>query len=301
MLTRTRVQLVGLLVFGLLLFPGAQAVGQHSTDSSGALTMGVIPLESPKVMFKQFQSLAKYLSAELGVPVKVVIGKDYQATMDAMGTKEMQFAFLTPTTYPKCAKQNPNAGVRPIVRFLKKGKGTYRSCIIVPADSAFTKIAELKGGTFAFGSKDSTSSHLMPRAMLLGEGIDIDKNLSKYEYLGSHTNVALAVKMNKHAAGAVKESVAEKFEKSGDVKILVRSKNIPEFPICVNKYMSSDMVDKITQALLKLKDSDPAAKKVLSAINKDYSGCESAKAEDYDPIREMVQNLYGDEFYKRAK
>jgi phosphonate transport system substrate-binding protein len=261
------------------------------------LKLGVIPLESPKVMYKQFAPLAQYLSKELGVKVQIVIGKDYQATMDALGSNEVHFAYLTPTTYPKCERQNPDSGIRPLVRFLKSGKGTYRSCIVVPADSDVSSVDQLKGKKFAFGSEDSTSSHLMPRSMLISNGVDIDKDLAGYEYLGTHTNVAMAVKMKKFDGGGVKESVAEAGEKAGDLKIIARSKDIPEFPICVNKHMSDEMVAKLTQAFAKLKDSDASCKTVLASINKKYTGCETAQSGDYDPVREMIASVYGDAFY----
>jgi len=266
------------------------------------LRMGVIPLESAKIMYKQFTPLAKYLSQELGMKVKVVVGKDYQTVMDALGQNDVQFAYLTPTTFPKCERQNPESQIQPIVRFQVKGKGTYRSCIIVPADSPIGNVEELKGKSFAFGNSNSTSSHLMPRAILVQNGIDIDKDLSEYKYLDSHTNVATAIKMKKYAGGGVKESVAEKFEKSGDVKIIARSKDIPEFPVCVSKHLDKNIRERLTQALLKLTSlaaaEDAAAKAVLTSINKKYTGCEVAKGQDYDTIREMIQSLYGDEFYR---
>lgn len=267
--------------------------------SAEELKMGIIPLEAPKIMFKQFTPLADYLSKELGVTVTLVIGKDYQATMDAIGNNEVQFAYLTPTTYPKSEKQNPDAKITPLVRFQEGGKGSYRSCIIVPADSSVTEVSQLKGKTFAFGNEDSTASHLMPRSMIIAAGLDIKTDLAKYEYLGSHTNVANAVKPKTFEAGGVKDSVADQFVKEGSVKIIATSEEIPEFPICVNNKMSDDMVKKLKEALLKLKADDEASKEILTSINKKYTGCEETKSEHYDVIREMIKKLYGDDFYKK--
>ncbi len=266
------------------------------------IKFGIIPLESSRIMYYQFLPLSKYLSEELGVNVKLVVGLNYQDTMDALGKNEVQIAYLTPTTYPKCEKQNPDAGIKPIVRFQLNGKGTYRSCIIVPTESKIDELSDLKGKTFAFGSTNSTSSHLMPRAMLVQSGIDIDKDLASYKYLGSHTNVAIGIKWSKYDAGGVKESVAEKYQNAGTCKIIAKSKDIPEFPICVNKYVDVEMVEKIEKALLELKvmDSDDCVDNiVLQSINKKYTGCEPARSKDYDSIRDMIADIYGDDFYKR--
>lgn len=279
-----------LLVVGWLSLVSTMAVAED-------LRMGVVPLESSKTMYLQFSPLVQYLQAELGVKIDLVIGKDYQATVDALGKDEVQIAYHTPTTYPKCRKLYPDAGIEPLVRFQEEGKGTYRSCIIVGADKSVADLKELKGKAFAFGNKDSTGSHLMPRSMLVAAGIAIDTDLAKHGFLGTHTNVATAVALGQYDAGGVKDSVADTFAKDGKVKIVARSADIPEFPVCVNKHVSKELAQKITAALLKLKATDPQGKTILTAINKKYTGCEPARDEDYNTIREMIEKLYGPAFY----
>lgn len=279
-------------VFGFNLAVGARADGP-------ALKFGVTPREAPMIMFKKFSPLAQYLSKALGTKVELVVGKDFQATIDAVGKNEVSVALLTPTAYPKCERQYPEAQVRPIVRFQSEGKGVYKTCIFVPAEGGVAALADIKGKTFAFGDKTSAASHLMPRAMLKEAGIDIEKDLTEHKFLGSHTNVAQAVAMKQFVAGGAMDSVADRFEKEGKIKIIARSAEMPDTPICINKHLAADMAEKITVALLKLSANDADGKAVLTAINDKYTGCEPAKAPDYDSIREMVQKVYGDDFYKR--
>jgi phosphonate transport system substrate-binding protein len=261
------------------------------------LKLGIVPLENKQTMFKQFQPLCDYLSKELGANVTLVVGKDYQGAIDDLAQNNVQFAYLTPTTFPKCKVQYPDAGIRPVVRFKESGAGTYRSCIIVPADSKITAIAEVKGKKFAFGSEDSTGSHLMPRAMLAAQGIGID-DITK-AYLGSHSKVANAVTAGEYDAGGVKDSVADQFVTDKKVKIIATSDPIPEFPICLNKNVTPELEAKIKAAFMKLDGKDAASKSVLTSINPKYSGVESAADADYNVIREMIKKLYGDEFYKK--
>ena len=261
------------------------------------LKLGVVPLENKIIMFKQFQPLCEYLSKELGTSVTMVIGKDYQSAMDDLAQNNVQISYMTPTVYPKSVVQNPDAGIRPVVRFKESGAGTYRSCIIVPADSKISSIAELKGKKFAFGSEDSTGSHLMPRAMLVAQGVGIE-NITK-SYLGSHSKVANAVSAGEYDAGGVKDSVAEQFAAEKKVKIIATSESIPEFPICVNKSVSAELEAKIKQAFMKLDTKNDALKAILTSINPKYSGVEPASDADYTVIRDMIKKLFGDEFYKR--
>ena len=287
-----------LLIMGLVTAIGLSLTGAIRAEGP-ALKFGITPREAPMIMFKKFTPMAQYLSKALGTKVELVVGKDFQATIDALGKNEVSVALLTPTAYPKCERQYPEAQVRPIVRFQSEGRGIYKTCIFVPAEGGVAALADIKGKTFAFGDKTSAASHLMPRAMLKEAGIDIDKDLTEHKFLGSHTNVAQAVAMKQYVAGGAMDSVADRFEKEGKIKIIARSAEMPDTPICVNKNLAPDVAERLTAALLKLSASDAEGKAVLVSINDKYSGCEAAKSPDYDSIREMIQKVYGDDFYKR--
>jgi phosphonate transport system substrate-binding protein len=273
---------------------------QPAAGADGVLKFGITPREAPRIMYTKFSPLADYLSKELGLKVELVVGKDFQSTIDGMGKNEFPVALLTPSAYPKCEKLYPDAGVKPLVRFLSGGRGTYKTCIFVPTDSQLASLGALKGKTFAFGDATSAAASWMPRSMLKSAGIDAEKDLAGYKHVGSHTNVANAVAMKSFDAGACMDSTADRFAKEGKLRIIARSTDMPDTPICVNKHLSADLAEKLKQALLKLKSSDPVGKAVLTPINDKYTGCEPAQAKDYDTIRELVQGLFGDQWHKTA-
>jgi phosphonate transport system substrate-binding protein len=264
------------------------------------LKLGITPREAPRVMYAKFSPLAEYLSKELGLKVELVIGKDFQATIDGLGKNDFQLALLTPSAYPKCEKLYPDAGVRPLVRFVSGASGTYKTCIFVPAGSSLSSLAELKGKSLALGDATSAAANWMPRAMLNAAGIDPDKDLAACKSVGSHTNVASAVAMKSFDAGACMDSTAERFEKEGKVKIIARSEPMPDAPICVNKHLNSELAEKVKQAFLKLKAGDAAGKAILTPINEKYSSCEAVEPKDYDSIRDLVQKLFGDQWYTKS-
>ena len=291
-------QVLWILLAGMLLVVmGILGTGVRAQQE---IVFGIIPLEDARTMYTKFKPLADYLTAQTGVTVTLRVGKDYQATMDDLGNGTAQIAYMTPTVYPKSERQNPDAQINPLARFQKSGAGKYKAYIIVPSDSPIKEVAEIKGKRFAFGSKDSTSSHLMPRAMLIAAGIDIDKDLAGYEYTGSQTNVAKAVAAKTFDAGGIHDAPADKAIAEGSsIRIIAKSDDIPEFPICVNKSLSPAMLEKVRAALFKLNDKSPESMAVMTAIDPKYTGVEEAKSVDYDVIREMVQKLYGDDFYKK--
>jgi len=148
---------------------------------------------------------------------------------------------------------------------------------------------DLKGRSFAFGDINSTSSHVVPRAMLLSEGIDL-KDLLYYNYLGHHDDVLQAVLKGDFDAGGVKESAAIKHRDMG-IKILRVSEDIPEFNFTVAADLDAQVLRDLKAALLALTDDDPETKSVLKAIYENYTGFVVAEDEDYSSIRVMMEKI----------
>jgi ABC-type phosphate/phosphonate transport system substrate-binding protein len=61
------------------------------------------------------------------------------------------------------------------------------------------------------------------------------------------------------------------------------------------------MVEKIVQAMLKLASTDAEGKAVLGSLSPKFTGCEPAKSDDYNSIRETIKTVFGDEYYKAEK
>lgn len=250
------------------------------------LKMGVIPLEAPAEMFKRFSPLVDYLSIKLNKKVELKVAVNFAETNKEIGTGVTNFCYMTPSTYIEAHK---GYNVEVIVKALRNGKPFQRSVIIARQESNIEDIKDIKGHSFAFGDERSTSSHIVPRAMLLDAGID-PKDLSFYDYLGQHDNVVRAVLGSEFDAGGVMESSAEKFMDKG-LRIIKQSIDIPEFNICVNKNMPEEEKAQLKQSILELNEGNPEDLKILRSITADYTGFVEAQDSDYDIIREMMRKL----------
>lgn len=275
------------------------AVGFAASSQTKELRFGIFPSEGPKVMFQKYARLAEYLSKEVGLPVAIVVAKDYQTAIDQLGRGEVDFALMSSSLYPKCEKQYPSGGVKPIIRFKTGNTGLYAGYIVAGIDSGITDIAGLKGKKMAVASEDSGTSNLLQRMMLMEAGIDIKKDLAQYEYLGNQGRCVEALKNKTFEAIGVKATVAVKCEKDGIGKIIAKSRDIPTEPICINNKLDPAIAGKLKAALLELDVSSDADKAILTAIDPLYTGCEEAKSSDYDYMREVIHKLYGDDFYKK--
>lgn len=256
------------------------------SEEKGILKFGVIPLESPAEMFMRFTPLAEYLSKKLGRRVDLKLAMDFEETVDAIGQNVTQLCFMTPSTY---AEAHRKYGVDVIVKALRDGKPYQHSVIITSAEKGINSVGELKGRSFAFGDFYSTSSHIVPRAILLEAGVEL-KDLSYYDYLGHHDDVAKAVLKGEFDAGGIMEDTAYKFKDQG-LKFLKISEDIPEFNVCVNKSLSKEEVSMLRSALTALTDASAEGGLVLKSIAKAYTGFTEAKDEDYANVKSMMSRL----------
>ena len=260
---------------------------QFSEDTSaGLLRMGIVPLESPAVMFKKFTPLAEYLGKKLKKRIDLKVAVDFQGAVGDIGQGVTQFCFMTPSTYIEARKKY---SVRVLVKALREGKPFQHSVIVAKADGPINTIGDIKGHSFAFGDPHSTSSHIVPRAMLLAAGIDI-KDLLYYNYLGHHDDVAKAVLAGDFDAGGIMESTAQKFKDLG-LKLIKFSEDVPEFNICISKELDAQVVTELKNALTGIDDGSPEGTSILKPINESYSGFVEAADEDYDNIRVMMSKI----------
>lgn len=252
----------------------------------GVIRFGVVPLESPAEMFIKFTPLAEYLSKKLNRKVELKVAIDFEEAVSDIGKNVTQICYMTPSTYIE-AHNKYDADV--IAKALREGK-PYQHCVIIARmDRNINSVEDLKGKTFAFGDFHSTSSHIVPRAMLLEAGIEL-KDLHYYNYLGHHDDVAKAVLQGEFDAGGIMEATAYKFRDQG-LKFLKVSENIPEFNICVNKSVGKEEASRLRSALTELTNPSPDNRRILESITKSYTGFVEARDEDYDNIKSMMSKL----------
>ncbi|MDP3296664.1 MAG: phosphate/phosphite/phosphonate ABC transporter substrate-binding protein [Thermodesulfovibrionia bacterium] len=250
------------------------------------IKFGVMPLESPAEMYKRFIPMTDYLSMKLNKKVELYVEVDFLETVKNISEGIIDIAYMTPSAY---IEAKDKYDVKIIAKAVNKGKPYHRSVIIAREGGKINRIEDLKGCSFAFGDKHSTSSYIVPRAMLQEAGIGL-QDMSFYAFLGHHDDVATAVLNGEFDAGGVMESTAEKFKNQG-LKSIKSSFEVPELNICVNKNLSKEEKLLIKQSLLELDNNIPEHRKILQSINVNYTGFIESLDSDYDGVREIIQKL----------
>lgn len=92
----------------------ASSIGISRLRAAAGLSIGMIPdAGATQVAIDQKAPLKDYLSKMLGGPVDLIIPTNYNATVEALGNKSLDFAYLGALTYVKAHEQY---GVLPLVQ-----------------------------------------------------------------------------------------------------------------------------------------------------------------------------------------
>ncbi|HBA73593.1 MAG TPA: phosphonate ABC transporter substrate-binding protein, partial [Geobacter sp.] len=176
------------------------------------IRFGVIPRYNPLVMYKRYQPIMDYLTAETPYRFELKISRDYPEAVRFLRDGTTQVSSLGDVTFAEASTQY--AAVPILKPRNRDGVPYYRSAIIVRNDSPLKDIRELRGSTVAFGSPHSTSGNLIPRYLLWDNGIGL-RDLKSFTNLQHHDAVAKAILKGQFDAGAVKDVVAEKYKTHG--------------------------------------------------------------------------------------
>jgi phosphonate transport system substrate-binding protein len=246
---------------------------------------GVIPRENPRLMYEKYQPLLDYLATKTPYKYELVLKKNYEETINSLGSGETAVALLDPLTY---LEAHAKYGA---VSLLKSrgidGATSYRSVIITKKDSPVRTLADLKGKSIAFASSKSASGNLMPRYLLANAGIHL-KDLSDYSNFDYHDSVVKAVLKGRYTAGVVRESVAKKYMKLG-LAVIAESESIPMGPLVAGPDTPSAVIRNIKKALLGLDPKEPEGQAVLKRLDEDYkNGFVEATDQDYGGIRTRI-------------
>ncbi|MDP2168179.1 MAG: phosphate/phosphite/phosphonate ABC transporter substrate-binding protein [Thermodesulfovibrionales bacterium] len=257
----------------------------YEEKGAGVIKFGVVPLESPADMFRRFTPLADYLGRRLGKKIELKVATDFETAVKDLGQGVTQLCYMTPSTYIEAYR---GYGVALLAKALREGRPFHRALVITKADSGIKSIRDIRNRSFAFGDAHSTSSHIVPRAMLLDAGIELQA-LSYYNYLGHHDDVVKAVIDGEFDAGGVMESAADKYKDMGLYYVQV-SDEIPEFNICASASMGNSERGAVKSALVEL-GGRPEGAQILKAVDKSYTGFMEASDEDYNGVRAMMSKM----------
>ncbi len=171
----------------------------------------------------------------------------------------------------------------------------FKSVVVAHVASGVDQVSDIKGKTFAFGSKSSTSGHLMPRHFLSTEfKLDVTTDLAGPPvYSGAHDATAKIVESGKVAAGALNKQVWDRMVTEGKVdtakvQVIWTTPGYVDYVWTARTAVPQAQRDAFAEAFERLKSDDPAQKAVL-----DLQGARTfvpGAPEDFDAIEGVAKS-----------
>lgn len=249
------------------------------------LRVALLPDENASTIIQNAQPLKAHLEKSLNRNIELIVTTDYSSMIEAMRFGRIEVAYFGPLSYVLAKSKSD---IEAFAVGVSNGSPTYTSVVITQADSPIRKITDLKDKTVAYGDRASTSSHLVPRAMIEDGGLVAERDY-KTVYVGAHDAVARAVETGKANAGALSRPIYETLLKSGrinpdKVRILAETKPIPNYPMAMQSKLAPALKEQIRAAFVDLKD--PAILKTFRA-----QGFAATNDAAYDVLRSTAKVL----------
>lgn len=275
----------GISIFYALAFLFPAAAGAQSQEP---LRLGVGLFQPDKDKNDAtYRPLADYLAQKLGRKVQLRTVDSWEGLAKSLANGETDIALMGPWGY---VLANSQSGAQAVSTILYDGKPTYHGIIITHPKSGISKLEDLKGRSFAFGDKGSTSGYLIPTHQFMKMGInDPEKYFGKTVYT-KHQAIETQVTRGEIDAGADYDRnrnamIEQGLIKAAESKIIWTSAPLPNDAVGVSAELAKDkaFVSALQDALEQTGDALKTTPNLLPAH---YTGFVRSDDKVYAPIRD---------------
>lgn len=253
------------------------------------LRVSVQPHRDTERLKDFYQPLMRYLEQELNVKVQWVSVADYQQQLDQFHNGEVDLTLFGGYAFIKALEKDK---ADPLV--MRDIDFRFTSYFLVANNNIASKVSELKGQSFSFGSKLSTSGHIMPRFFLSTQGIVPETFFSEVLYSNAHDTTFQLVQdgiVDVGVANSVLIDQLLKETKTGrnNVKILSETPPYPNYVWAARNGLPETLKTNIIEAFIKLSIDDKEDSKLLQKMGVNHYF--PANSDDFEPIRKISHQL----------
>lgn len=254
----------------LAVFFNASCSREGESTKPKAVRVGVLPDESVEQLAERFAPLFEYLSKQTGVPYKLVIPESYAHLLEMFHNNEVDLAYFGAMTFLKAHLQDQAV---PLV--MRDVDVRFTSYFLIGADNPAQSIEDCSGMTFSFGSKLSTSGHLMPRHFMKAQGIVPETFYSDVRYSGAHDKTAIHVRDGVVDVGAANAHIVDNMFEKGtltrkQVRVLWETPPYPDYVWAIQKAISPAFRTHIRDAFLQLTIDNPDHSPILKGLGSKF-------------------------------
>lgn len=238
---------------------------QHSEPEGITITIGDIEPDTPTSRHRRLRPLADHLARELGwAPerVKVRIARSLQEISTLMRRGEVDL--YVDSSYPVLLV-SVSAESEILLESPVNGRRVYDSLIISDRNGEIKTLQDLLGQTIALQERYSTSGYLLPLAMLLYVGYEVEylagpsvvsESRIGFLFSGDEENTLSMLRQGKVAAGALSgadwENLPDVVKKQ--FRIFAQSPSVPRKLLSVRKGFDADLKARVRESFLAITD-----------------------------------------------
>lgn len=226
-------------------------------------------------MRENFGALARLLGQAVGMPVEYLHVENYAASVTALATGRAHIAWLGAVTTAQARMQMGDdltvLGCRDIdKRFVSYFIANPATGLGLQADLAeLARAAQGKGWSFTFGSKSSTSGHVMPRKFFMDQtGTTPEKVFRTVAYSGSHDVTLRMVADGTHALGALNYAAWDKADEALKARapIIYRTPTYIDYALTARADLGPELLGTLRRALLAIDGGTAEGAQVLKYL-----------------------------------
>lgn len=258
------------------------------SEASEVLRFSGIPDAHTETLQRQYETVTRYLSKELGIPVEYVYVPDYTAAVTSLAANKLDLVWLGGVTAVQAEERTGGE-----VTFIASRAADLQFKTYFIANRALVDAGKLQSTetpdplpverlaamrpqfadlTFTFGSKSSTSGHLMPRHFLNEAGIDPEtsfKARAGFQLQGGHSATLSQVASGAYDLGALNYTTWETADADTRARapVVYVTPNYVDYCMVAHNRIGEGLIAKLQASFAKLDGSDPEQLAVLEAFS----------------------------------
>ncbi len=259
---------------------------QGSVD---VLRIGILPDQGVEDLKKRYSPLFDYIRSETGVPYELVVPRDYDHLLELFDKHQVDLAYFGGFTFMLAYHRYQ---AQPLV--MRDVDAHFVSYFIAKGGAGARDLKSFKNTSFSFGSKLSTSGHLMARYFLKRQGIEAESFFKEVLYSGAHDTTAYWVRDGKVQLGAANSKIIDAMLADGrlkpkDISIVWKTPPYTDYVWAVQQTLPPELVQRLRDAFLFLTLTNQQHAEILGHI--DAQHFIPAGVDDFSALDGVIRSL----------
>ncbi len=231
------------------------------------LRVGVLPDESVEALHMRYDPLLAHLSAETGLDFKLILPSDYSELVRLFRDHEVDLAYFGGLTFVRAHLLHHAESL-----VMRDVDTRFTSWFLVKDGDPANGLEDFKGKVFTFGSRLSTSGHLMPRHFMQTEKQIIPEEFfAEVRYSGAHDKTAYLVRDGEIGLGVANSEIIKTMLRDGrlkenEIRVLWETPPYPDYVWAVHDHFKEGFKTRLRDAFLVLDADDAVHGKILAGM-----------------------------------